>query len=339
MTTGTLTAPKQLELVNFIKGAAILAIVLFHLIYEYMEVPGILATASKLGGAGIHSFFLCSGFGLTLSHLRKPLTPLQFFKRRFTKIYLPYIPVVLLSAALPFMYDGADRLTAVASHVLLFKMFIPAYNISFGAQFWFVSTIFQFYLVFPLLERLRTALQRKRFFLFCCCVSLCWMAVTAATGLYTERIWGSFFLQYLWEFALGMCLGQRFYEGSLNLQILKLPVVSAVTAASLAVYALMAVQGGALSAFNDVFGATAFCGICFLLHQVPFLRPVMSRINAFSYELYLIHILVFSVCRAFLEPLLPNALWCLLALILVFPCAMLYNKLLVLLRKCSCKKT
>ena len=328
MTTKTVSLPKQLELVSFIKGTAILAIVLFHLIYEYMEVPGILATASKLGGAGIHGFFLCSGFGLTLSQLRKPLTPPQFLRRRFVKVYLPYIPIVLLSAALPFLYEGDDRLTAVLSHVLLFKMFVPAYNISFGAQFWFVSTIFQFYLVFPLLERLRAALNGKRFFLLCCFASLCWMVFTAATGLYEERIWGSFFLQYLWEFGLGMCLGRRFQENRLDLGRLKLPAVFAVTAASLAAYAFMALKGGSLSAFNDVFGAVAFCGICVLLYQISFLRPVMGRINAFSYELYLIHILVFSTCQVLLGPLMPNLLWCLLALALVFPCAMLYHRLL-----------
>ena len=327
MTTETVSPPKQLELVNFMKGTAIAAIVLFHLIYEYMEVPAILATASKLGGAGIHAFFLCSGFGLTLSQLRKPLTPVQFFKRRFAKVYLPYIPVVVLSAALPFLYGGEDRLAALLSHVFLFKMFVPAYNISFGAQFWFISTIFQFYAVFPLLERLRMALKETRFFLLCCCTSLCWMILTAATGLYEERIWGSFFLQYLWEFALGMCLGLRFSEGRLDLRRLKLPMVSAVTAGSLGVYALMALRGGSLSAFNDVFGAAAFCGICFLLYQIPFLRPLMNRINGYSYELYLLHILVFSACEALLSPLLPNFIWCLLALPLAILCASLYSRL------------
>ena len=327
MTKETVTAPRQLELVNFMKGTAILAIVLFHLVYEYMEVPGILATASKLGGAGIHGFFLCSGFGLTLSQLRRPLAPPQFLRRRFAKVYLPYIPVVLLSAALPFLYAGEDRLTAVASHVLLFKMFVPAYNISFGAQFWFVSTIFQFYFIFPLLERLLKALREGHFLLLCCCASFCWMVFTAATGLHQERVWGSFFLQYLWEFGLGMCLGRRFHGNRLDLSRLKLPAVAAVTAVSLTLYALMALKGGALSAFNDVFGAAAFCGLCFLLYQISCLRPVMSRINGFSYELYLIHILIFSVCQALLSPVLPNPVWCLLALILVFPCAMLYSKL------------
>ena len=327
------SAPGQLELVNFIKGTAITAIVLFHLIYDYMDVPGIIATASKLAGSGIHGFFICSGFGLTLSQLRKPASPLQFLKRRFGKIYFPYILVVLLSTALPFLYTGSHRLAAVLSHVFLFKMFLPAYNISFGAQFWFVSTIFQFYVVFPLLEKFRSALKEAHFLLICCCLSLGWMAFTAVTGLYEERIWGSFFLQYAWEFGLGMCLGARFYKDRTSLYCPKVPVVAVLTAISLALYAVMALKGGFLTAFNDVFGATAFCGICVLVYQAAFLRPLMTWINTFSYELYLVHILVFSTCEALLSPILPNHLWCLLALLLAYLCALLYSKALNTIRQ------
>ena len=156
---------KQSELINFMKGTSISAIVLFHLIYDYLEVPAILATASKLGGAGIHVFFFCSGFGLTLSQLRKPQTYPEFLKRRFGKIYLPYMLIVILSAAMPFLYTGSDRLLALLSHGLLFKMFIPRYISSFGAHFWFVSTIFQFYFVFPLLERLRRREGDRKFWI------------------------------------------------------------------------------------------------------------------------------------------------------------------------------
>ncbi|EDO13678.1 hypothetical protein BACOVA_00571 [Bacteroides ovatus ATCC 8483] len=37
--------------------------------------------ASSFGGAGVHIFILCSGFGLCLSYLNKPLTYSQFIKR------------------------------------------------------------------------------------------------------------------------------------------------------------------------------------------------------------------------------------------------------------------
>lgn len=324
---------KQLAPVNFAKGLAISAIVLFHLIYEYMEVPEFLATASKFGGAGIHIFFLCSGFGLTLSQLRRPLGWKEFLGKRLRKVYIPYILVVLVSAALPWMYSGDDRLAAVLSHVFLYKMFVPKYVISFGAQFWFVSTIIQFYFVFLPLERMRSTLGIRKFLSVCCAVSLGWMVFTAALGIHSQRIWGSFFLQYLWEFALGMCLGDMYHRGKLETPRISLPLVGAITLAMLSLYGLMALKGGALAAFNDVFGAAAMGGICLLLYQIRILRPVFIGANSFSYEMYLVHILVMSTCEHFLSPNLPNPVWCLLALGITVPCALGYSKLLSLPRK------
>lgn len=326
-------ANKQLALVNFAKGLAISAIVLFHLVYEYMEVPGILATASKFGGAGIHIFFICSGFGLTLSQLRRPLTWKEFLPKRLRKVYVPYILVILVSAALPWMYNGDDRFAAVLSHVFLFKMFSPTYIISFGGQFWFMSTIFQFYLVFPLLERGRCTLGIWKFLLGCCAVSLGWMIFTAALGIHTQRIWGSFCLQYLWEFALGMCLGALHHQGKLDRHKISLPITGSVTALALILYGLMALKGGALAVFNDVFGAAAMGGICLMLYQINVLRPVFVWVNSFSYELYLVHILVMATCEHLLSPYLPNLVWCLLALVITILCALGYSKLLTLPRK------
>lgn len=326
-------ANKQLALVNFAKGLAISAIVLFHLIYEYMEVPGILATASKFGGAGIHVFFICSGFGLTLSQLHRPLTWKEFLQKRLRKVYVPYILVILVSAALPWMYNGEDRFVAVLSHVFLFKMFSPAHVISFGGQFWFVSTILQFYFLFLLLERIRNTLSIWEFLLGCCAVSLGWMIFTAVLGIHTQRIWGSFFLQYLWEFALGMCLGALHHQGKLESRRISLPLTGAITLAALILYGLMAFKGGTLAVFNDVFGAAAMGGICLMLYQIKVLRPVFIGVNSFSYELYLVHILVMATCEHLLNPYLPNLVWCLLALVITIPCALGYSKLLTLPQK------
>lgn len=324
---------KQLELVNFAKGLAISAIVLFHLIYEYMEVPDILATASKFGGSGIHVFFICSGFGLTLSQLRRPMNWKEFLQKRLRKVYVPYILVILVSAALPWMYSGEDLFAAVLSHVFLYKMFVPAYVISFGAQFWFVSTIIQFYFVFLLLERIRNALGNRKFLLGSCAASLFWMVFTAVLGIHTQRIWGSFFLQYLWEFAFGMCLGALHHQGKLESIRLPLPLIGGVTLTAVVLYGLMALTDGALAVFNDIFGASAMGGICLLLYRIKALRPIFVWVNSFSYELYLVHILVMTTCQQILSPYLPNLVWCLLALLITIPCALGYSKLLALPRK------
>ena len=61
------------ELVDFLKGYAIFTIVLFHLLLG--QVTGVLGTAINFGGAGVHIFVLCSGFGLYLKKRRTGYFP------------------------------------------------------------------------------------------------------------------------------------------------------------------------------------------------------------------------------------------------------------------------
>ena len=70
---------QRLEVIDFLRGFSIFTIVLMHLLQSY-PIPPFLMAASSFGGAGVHVFILCSGFGLYLSYLNKPLTYSQFFK-------------------------------------------------------------------------------------------------------------------------------------------------------------------------------------------------------------------------------------------------------------------
>lgn len=88
---------KRLDVVDFLRGFSIFTIVLMHLVQSY-PLPDFLQNATSLGGAGVHVFILCSGFGLYLSSLYKPLTYGKFLKRRFSKVYIPYLIVVIVSA-------------------------------------------------------------------------------------------------------------------------------------------------------------------------------------------------------------------------------------------------
>lgn len=54
---------KKIEIIDYLRGFSIFTIVLMHLIQSY-PIPQIIRTASSFGGAGVHVFILCSGFGL-----------------------------------------------------------------------------------------------------------------------------------------------------------------------------------------------------------------------------------------------------------------------------------
>ena len=90
---------------------------------------------------------------------------------------------------------------------------------TFG-PFWFLSTLSQFYFLFVPLCYVKKKLGSNLFFVCSLILSLVWWVITAVLGINEIRIWGSFFLQYLWEFSLGMVLADKLYaeEGEIKIR-------------------------------------------------------------------------------------------------------------------------
>lgn len=262
------------------------------------RLPGIVNKILSVGGTGVHVFFFCSGFGLFLSYLKKPLRYPEFLKKRFFKVYIPYIVVVSISALLPYMFDG-NRLGAWLSHVFLYKMFVPKYEGSFGEPFWFISTLFQFYFLFVPLIKLKAELGTKKWFIGCCSINVAWWLFTTFVGIADQRIWGSFFLQYLWEFALGIVIAEYLKSGkSITIKTQWLIVIGII---GIGIAGVAKIVGGFFTAFNDIFASFGYGAIALFIYAMG-----CSAINKFifftskiSYVLYLVHILVFSTMSIF----------------------------------------
>lgn len=113
----------------------------------------------------------------------------------------------------------------VASHLFLFKMFVEKYEYSMGGQMWFISTIIQFYLFWPLLVKAFKWLSNKQKYLpliVGLVISTMWATLVVILHKESLRIWNSFFLQYLWEFMLGMFLAQCYKKNPNSLKTPKL---------------------------------------------------------------------------------------------------------------------
>lgn len=111
----------RILLIDYLRGISIFTIVLMHLSQNYSN--GIFNKALAFGGAGVHVFILCSGLGLYLSYLHKPLGYKDFLWKRFTKIYIPYAVAVLLWGIWMIRETGIFPIREVISHLLLYKMF------------------------------------------------------------------------------------------------------------------------------------------------------------------------------------------------------------------------
>lgn len=285
---------RHYEIVDYLKGFSILTIVVMHLIQVYMtKLPSFISKLATVGGTGVHVFIFCSGFGLYLSYVKHPKTYREFIKTRFKKLYIPYILIVAISFFAPWMYEGSDRFVALLSHVFLFKMFVPEYESSFGGQLWFMSTIIQFYLIFIPLCYLKKKLKRtKAFLILCGIVSVSWWVLMAITGKAELRIWGSFFLQYLWEFCLGMAIAEHMMNHDEIRVSVPILVVTAFAGIGLSAFAVFG--GKVLTVFNDMPALLGYGALALFIYYLKFLNKGILFISKFSYEWYLVHILVFS---------------------------------------------
>lgn len=303
------------------KGYSILTIVIFHL-GQAMQLPLLMTQLINFGGTGVHAFIFVSGFGLYLSHLRKPLSYPQFLKKRFTKIYLPYIIIVALSALVSLFIPVYDNsLYAFLGHVFLYKMFDENIIGSYGYQFWFISTIIQLYLVFPVIIRLKKQMKDLNFILLGIVITICWGLFIFFINRSEFRIWGSCFLQFIWEFMLGMVCAKKFYETGYAFWNQRKITLTLVACAGLCLYCLMALKMGVIGhVFNDIpalFGYTAL-GLLIFNFRVALINNFILFTAKISYPLFLIHILVLRLIQVTYQDLSLAFTWITAAVTLLF---------------------
>lgn len=182
------------------------------------------------------------------SHRKKNCGYLEFLEKRFRRVYIPYIIIVLITFFIPFIDAGIDRVKALLSHVFLYKMFFNSYIRTFGPQLWFVSTIVQFCLLFPVLCYLKEKLQDK-FIYISIFVSAGWMLLSEYVGGST-KVWYACFLTFLWIFVLGMFFADKIINYSKIEIKLKYPLLfcGIVSFISICIYGICGMyQGGATS--------------------------------------------------------------------------------------------
>ena len=306
---------KKLDVINFLRGFSIFTIVLMHLVQSY-DIPSWLMKATSFGGAGVHVFILCSGFGLYLSYLHKPLGYKDFIKKRFGRIYFP-MAVVCLFTAVWMAYQGKDVLMPLLGNLLLFKMFVPELESSMGGQMWFISTIIQFYVAWPLIVKLMNV---KRGLLYVLLISLMWSTLVGLLGFGEERVWNSFFLQYLWEFCLGMKLAEVYLKRPAALNAPQWKILIPVCIVAMMMTGVLGWLGFPWKLYNDIPSLVGYTSFALILYKLGIsqINNLFVFTNKFSYEWYLVHILVFQIVMLLLNDSVPNAVEFIICLLLSY---------------------
>ncbi len=325
---------KRIELIEFLKGYSIFTIVVFHHLMK-LNLPGPFDKFIFFGGTGVHLFVLLSGLGLYLSYAKRPIPYLDFLKKRGSKIYIPYIPVVLFSALIAlFIPIYENSWYALGGHAFLYKMFDESIIGSYGYPLWFVSMIFQFYIVFYLIARMKDSTKDSYFMIFCLAISICWWVFVGLSGHGNERIWNSFFLQYLWEFALGMGIASLLIKNNLY-QKLKTFQYLLIGMLGCIIYASLAIKGGVIGKlFNDIPALIGYSCIAIWIYLLK-IKPINNFFlftGKISFSLYLVHFLIMLTLANLLGNL-PILLVLVLSVILAYLVAYFYQNFIGIIYK------
>ncbi len=301
------------QVVDFLRGYAILAIVIYH----YLDTLGLQSPFNKLirgGGTGVHVFVLLSGFGLYASHARRPLTYFSFIAKRLVKICVPYYIVVTISALISlFIPIFQNSLYAYFGHLFFYKMFDERIVGSYGYPLWFISMILQFYLCFHLFAYIKNRLSKDSlFFLIFLGISILWAILVIVTGHSSEKVWSSFFLQYSWEFVLGMIIADHLVEirdavkhhRQLHPHLFLFSFLLTGMVGILIYGGLALCLGDAGRMVNDIPALFGFSAVGLFLYLVGIkrLNILICYIGAISFSLYLLHTLVIELVQYYLPP-------------------------------------
>jgi peptidoglycan/LPS O-acetylase OafA/YrhL len=179
-------------------------------------------------------------------------------------------------------------------------MFSIKLDISLCYPYWFISTIVQFYLFWPLIIKVYRMQWGGQILLV---ASLLWSTLVGLLGLEEARPWGSFFLQYLWEFALGMWIAEKctvttgLGERLMDIKTYKWWWLVLGAAGGMGLSAIMAWNGGVLQLYNDIPSLVGYLSVALLVYKsgIKMVTRFFEWANSFSYELYLTHSLVFTI--------------------------------------------
>lgn len=193
---------KHVELLDYIRGVAIIAVMILHTIgnvFGYDSLPwngwvrdfsgsGWFVTFFPItfsGHAGVPVFFVVSGFCIHMSFQKQGCRWSDFFIRRFFRIYPAYLvalffSIIVICCQRPMSLDNDIFRLQFFTHLFLVHNFHPSTVYGFAGAFWSLAVEMQLYLIYPVLLWLVAKLTWRNTLML---LAGCEIVIHAAQGL------------------------------------------------------------------------------------------------------------------------------------------------------------
>ena len=311
-----------------IMGGCILCVLLYHTGVTFGVGPIDYFIATIYGCIDI--FLFLSGFGIYQSLSRNP-DSLSFYRRRASKIYPAYIPMLLVWLAANFRSVGLSELPGLVFGNLTGLSFWLQKNPYFN---WYILSLPAFYLASPLLVRI---IQREKKHEIALLLLFPFLACTCCFGIARLLL----FFSRIPCFVLGMLFGKAYLENREPCKQTKLLMLLTGIVFYVIQYLLVHVLSEdtmwhyGLWFYWHVFMLPAllllYCTMIRIAEKLPVAGQIvklLSLIGTSTLEIYVIHIVLFD----FVPEGTRRLLWLLIAAGMV-ALGILYHKLLALIQR------
>ncbi len=320
---------KKIDWIDGVKAFAIIAILLNHIVESFGPGPWFSNPSSDwqefsvrmgtifpatgtlsiriikflgwLGDMGPGVFMLLSGLTLTLSALRKPLKPIEFYRKRLLRIYPLYIAIhliILIVAKYWFKWDVHLLSTSVILSLLGLR-FTNSLFFFINPSWWFIWTIVQMYFLFPFLLVLLKNKGITRFLLITFLVTILSRSYGILDLVHSKNLYawmtGIFAGTRLFEFSFGMYLGYLFFNNNLSLSAF-LKNKFSVLLISFLIYAIgfMLSWSYVGSIFSNIFITIGLSGLFYSVFKLFFekqnaVKNSVLWIGKNSFSVFLLH--------------------------------------------------
>ena len=291
---------KKYSEINFIKGIAIIWIVIFHLYKDFPQyfAPGENGAGISLvnlimwGPMGVNLFVICSGFLLSLSAYGKNETVLSFYYSRLKRLLPLYYAAIVFVLAADYAFGKENfslNFLSLLQHIFLIHGFTDNLFDIQGA-WWYMGMIVQLYLLFPILNKLIDKIP-------------VYLGVTAGIVLTITARYIPFanidsnysVFTFLPDFIVGMYLFR--YDFLSKMHAFFLPLILFCTCALGLFFYCMAYDISIFAYWNGTARAIVSMGIFFMLllcynyiiKPLPYTGLPILLFGSYSYAIYLFH--------------------------------------------------